>query len=58
MLSMARAAPGPGLVVELPYRWRRERYAPVTDWTVESPAFARALDEAAARGRQPTATSR
>jgi hypothetical protein len=58
MLSMARSAPGPGLVVDLPYRWRRERYAPVTDWTADSPAFARALDEAAGRGAQPPATSR
>lgn len=32
MLSMAVRAPRPGLVIDLPYRWRRERYAPVLDW--------------------------
>lgn len=47
MLSMARAAPRPGLVVELPYRWRRQRYPPITDWTLDSPAFVRALEETA-----------
>ncbi len=46
MLSMARFAPYPGLVVDLPYRWRRETYAPATDWETESAAFARALAEA------------
>jgi D-proline reductase (dithiol) PrdB len=48
MLSMARAAPYPGLVVDLPYRWRRETFAPVEDWTTESDAFARALSTALA----------
>ncbi len=38
MLSMAVGAPRPGLVVELPYRWRRERYAQVTDWQTPSQA--------------------
>lgn len=46
MVSMAQIAPYPGLVVDLPYRWRRETYAPVTDWETESAAFARALAEA------------
>ncbi len=36
MLSMATIAPRPGLVVELPYRWRRETFAPVTDWKTPS----------------------
>lgn len=44
MFSMARRAPRPGLVVDLPYRWRRETYAPITDWTADSDAFAAALD--------------
>lgn len=48
MLSMARRAPEPGLVVELPYRWRRETYAPVTDWTADSHAFLGALEGATA----------
>jgi hypothetical protein len=41
MLSMATSAPRPGLVVELPYRWRRETYAPVVDWNVPSEAIAK-----------------
>jgi len=32
MLSMAANAPGPGLVVDLPYRWRREKYPSMIDW--------------------------
>jgi hypothetical protein len=43
MLSMARSAPRPGLVIALPYRWRRETYAPIDDWTVDSRAVADAL---------------
>ena len=45
--SLARAAPGPGLIVELPYRWRREVYPPITDWTADSQAFSAALARAA-----------
>lgn len=41
--SMARVAPHPGLVVNLPYQWRREQYAPIDDWTKESQAFAQSL---------------
>ncbi len=41
--SMARAAPRPGMVVNLPYQWRREQYAPIDDWTKESQACAEAL---------------
>jgi hypothetical protein len=40
MLSMARSAPRPGLVITLPYRWRRETYAPIVDWTADSAAVA------------------
>jgi len=43
MLSMAISAPRPGLVIELPYRWRRETYPPVDDWTMPSDAVASAL---------------
>ena len=48
MLSLARVAPYPGLVVSLPYRWRRETYAPIVDWTTESPAFMQAMAAAMA----------
>jgi len=46
MLSMARRAPRPGLVVDLPYRWRREAYPPIADWNVDGAAFSNALDAA------------
>ena len=53
MLSLARRALRPGLVVELPYRWRRESYPPIADWSADGEAFeaalARALEEAMAR---------
>ena len=38
--------PSPGLVVELPYRWKRQTYPPVVDWTTESEAFTQALARA------------
>ena len=47
MFSLARRAPRPGLVVELPYRWRRETYPPIHDWSVDGNAFAAALEKAA-----------
>jgi hypothetical protein len=40
---MARAAPRPGLVVDLPYRWRRETYPPIVDWAADGSAFTAAL---------------
>ncbi len=43
MLSMATSAPRPELVVELPYRWRRETYPPVDDWKTPSQAVVSAL---------------
>jgi hypothetical protein len=43
MLSMAISAPRPGLVVELPYRWRREKYSLVGDWKTPSEALTSAL---------------
>jgi hypothetical protein len=44
--SMAPIAPRPGMVVNLPYQWRREQYVPIDDWTKESQAFADALAQA------------
>jgi D-proline reductase (dithiol) PrdB len=46
VFSMARTAPRPGLIVELPYQWRRQVYSPISDWTAGSQAFAAALDQA------------
>lgn len=46
MLSMGRRAPHPGLVVDLPYQWRRESYPPITDWAADSTAFEAALRRA------------
>lgn len=43
MLSMATSAPRPGLVIDLPYRWRRETYRPVIDWKTPSQAVVSAL---------------
>ena len=55
LFSLARRAPRPGLVVDLPYRWRREDYPPITDWSADSAAFeaalARAVQEALAKAR-------
>jgi hypothetical protein len=36
MLSMAGNAQRPGLVIHLPYRWRREVYPSVPDWNMPS----------------------
>ena len=54
MLSLAGLAPHPGLVVDLPYRWRRETYAAVMDWSAPSRALVEALDRAT---REPTVAS-
>ena len=43
VFSMARCAPRPGLIVDLPYQWRRQVYTPISDWTVESHAFIQGL---------------
>src|SRR5258705_6728668 len=43
MLAMATTAPRPGLVVQLPYRWRREIYPPIRDWKPPSRAVIAAL---------------
>lgn len=46
VFSMARLAPRAGLVVDLPYQWRRQVYEPVTDWTNPSQAFTEGLARA------------
>lgn len=46
VFSMARTAPRPGLIVELPYQWRRQVYPPIFDWTAESQAFISTLAQA------------
>jgi D-proline reductase (dithiol) PrdB len=43
MLTMASAALRPGLVVELPYHWRRETYPPIGDWQTPSRTLTSAL---------------
>jgi len=44
--SMARCAPRPGLIVDLPYPWKRHVYTPISDWTKESQAFLQGLAQA------------
>ena len=41
--SMVRVAPRPGLIVDLPYLWKRHSYTPISDWTQASAAFSQAL---------------
>jgi hypothetical protein len=53
MLSMARRATRPGLVVESPYRWRYEVYLPVEDWQADSEAFTAALSAAEGAAKPP-----
>jgi hypothetical protein len=43
MLSMAGNAQRPGLVIHLPYRWRREVYPPVPNWNMPSQVVVSAL---------------
>lgn len=43
MLSMAMIVPRPGLVIDLPYRWRRETYPLVGDWRTPSLAVMSAV---------------
>jgi hypothetical protein len=40
-------------MVELPYRWKRQTYPPVVDWTTESEAFTQALARALATEKAP-----
>jgi hypothetical protein len=46
LFTIARIAPRPGLVVDLPYRWKRQVYAPISDWTTESEAVVQGLAQA------------
>lgn len=46
VFSMARCAPRPGLIVDLPYQWRRQVYTPITDWTGEGQEFTLGLSQA------------
>ena len=46
VFSMARCAPRPGLIVDLPYQWKRQVYTPISDWTAESLAFTQGLAQA------------
>jgi D-proline reductase (dithiol) PrdB len=46
VFSLARTAPRPGLIVELPYQWKRQVYPPISDWTTESQAFTAVLAQA------------
>ena len=53
LLSLAQSAPFPGLVVDLPYRWKRQVYTPVSDWSTMSDACAKGLREAIERVEEP-----
>jgi len=46
VFSMVRCASRSGLIVDLPYQWRRQVYTPITDWTGESLAFTQGLAQA------------
>jgi len=46
VFSMAWCAPRPGLIVDLPYPWRRQTYPPISDWTRESQTFTQGLSQA------------
>jgi len=50
MLTMATRAPRAGLVVELPYRWRRHAYTAVRDWKAPSSAVTAALSSLTGHG--------
>ena len=51
MLSMATSAPRPGLVVDLPYKWRREKYPSVIDWGTPGDAVVSQLSLLSPQGR-------
>jgi len=46
VFSMARSAPRPGLIVDLPYPWKRHVYTPISNWTEESQAFLQGIAQA------------
>jgi hypothetical protein len=43
MLALSVTASEPGMVIELPYRWRREAYTEVEDWKSPSKALMTAM---------------
>ena len=43
LFSLATHAPRAGLVIELPYRWRREEYQTMIDWKKPSATVVSAL---------------
>jgi hypothetical protein len=53
IFSMARVAPRPGLIVDLPYQWRRQTYTAISDWTEESAAFTQTLAQALQPDSEP-----
>ena len=44
--SQARIAQRPGLVVDLPYQWRRHKYVQIEDWNAESKELKEAYERA------------
>jgi hypothetical protein len=46
VFSMARCTPRPGLIVDLPYPWKRQVYTPISAWTEESQTFLQGLAQA------------
>jgi hypothetical protein len=50
MLSLSVIAPAPGMVVELPYRWRRETYFDVEDWAEPSKTLTAAMHRTPLKG--------
>jgi len=50
MLTMATRAPRAGLVVELPYRWRRHAYTAVRDWKAPSSSVTAAFSSLTGHG--------
>jgi hypothetical protein len=52
-LSLALSAPFPGLVADLPYRWKQQVSTLVSDWATMSDACANGLHEAIERVEEP-----
>jgi hypothetical protein len=56
MLTMGLYAPRPGMVVDVPYRWRREKYEPITNWSTPSEFLASALSSQGRSEAEPQNT--
>ena len=52
VFSMAWCAPRPGLIVDLPYQWKRQAYLPISDRTGQSQAFTQGLSQALQEERE------